>query len=755
MSAIESELPAAATRIESLTEQLDQRELEHLSLRRLEAIQQDWEREREQLVRWTEQLNGRAAELQGATDRIREVVGIWDQVRESVADDEAAEAVAERIAATSALLTEAGTEIRDHLQQLIALQDQVLSQAEIVRQAVGRLETAEDQARGALIAPEQPPLWKVFGAEADYESLGGQVTEALALQRHELEVFVEDSAPRVAIHIVIFVMLSGLMLRLRHASRKMVADQPDLEHLARILARPLSAALLVTLLLSKWVYVRPPQVVVEIILFLALIPLMLLLPGLIQRRMHGPLYGLNGLFVIDRIESLFGAGTLLQRLTVLGMTLLALFGLYVMLRPGGPFSSREGSLLWRVSRIAAYVATITLLLALLANVVGSVALANLFVEAVFLSAYIAVVFFAGFIVLDALFEVALHVVAARQVRFARTYTSVIRRRSRFVLRVLLVIWWCWIVLGVFQIREPVTGLLAAIVDAQWPIGAVKLSVGSIIAFFVTLWASVLLSRFIRVVLEHDVLPRVTLPRGVGSTITMMVRYGVVTLGVILAAAAAGFELSQFAFVAGALGVGIGFGLQNVVNNFVSGLILAFERPIQVGDTVETGALIGTVRNIGIRSSVLRTFDGAEVIVPNGNLISAEVTNWTLSDRRRRMTVSVGVAYGTDPNRVIELLLEATDGHDLVDKTPKPYALFLGFGDSSLDFEVRFWTSQYDDWLEIKSQVTIAVNDLLAAADIEIPFPQRDLNFRTMDEPFERGLHREGGGDSPRPRQNAE
>ena len=537
------------------------------------------------------------------------------------------------------------------------------------------------------------------------------------------------------------------MLRLYHVSRKMATEHPELEHAARVFARPLSAALLVALLLSRWVYLRPPQVVVEVVLFLALIPLMLLLPGLIQRGMHGPLYGLNGLFVIDRIDSLIGAGSLLQRLTALGMTVLALFGLYWMLRPGGPASNKEGPLLWRVSRATAYLAAIVLLLALVANIVGSVALANLFVEAVFLSTYIGVIFFTGYIVFDALVEVALQAIAARQIRFVRTYAAVIQRRGRFVLQALLVIWWCWIVLDVFQIREPVMDLLAAFVDAELPIGAVNLSVGSIIAFFLTLWASVLLSRFIRTVLEQDVLPRVKLPRGVGATITMMVRYGVITLGMILAAAAAGFQLSQFAFVAGALGVGIGFGLQNVVNNFVSGLILAFERPIQVGDTVETGALIGTVRNIGIRSSVLRTFDGAEVIVPNGNLISAEVTNWTLSDRRRRMTVAVGVAYGTDPNRVLELLLEAADKHEKVDKTPKPYGLFLGFGDSSLDFEVRFWTSHYDDWLEIKSEVTVAVNDLLAAADVEIPFPQRDLHFRTMDEPFERGLRRQG--DAPR------
>jgi small-conductance mechanosensitive channel len=252
---------------------------------------------------------------------------------------------------------------------------------------------------------------------------------------------------------------------------------------------------------------------------------------------------------------------------------------------------------------------------------------------------------------------------------------------------------------------------------------------------ITIWISVVLSRIIHAVLEQDVLARVRLPRGVPGTISTMARYAVIAVGVLAAASAAGLELSQFAIIAGALGVGIGFGLQNLVNNFVSGLILVFERPIHIGDTVQTGTMWGRVQKIGIRSSVVRTWEGAEVIVPNGNLISSEVTNWTLSDRTRRMTVAVGVKYGTDPRKVKEVLLEAARRHEKVASFPEPYALFIGFGASSLDFELRFWTSHYDDWVVIRSEVTMNVNDGLAEAGIEIPFPQRDLHLRTIDAPW--------------------
>jgi hypothetical protein len=189
---------------------------------------------------------------------------------------------------------------------------------------------------------------------------------------------------------------------------------------------------------------------------------------------------------------------------------------------------------------------------------------------------------------------------------------------------------------------------------------------------------------------------------------------------------------QITLLAGAFGVGIGFGLQNVVNNFTSGLVLLFERPISVGDAVQIGELFGEVRRIGLRSSTLRTFQGAEVIVPNANLISDQVTNWTLSDRNRRIELPVGIEYGTDPEQVIQLLINVAKAHPDVMAYPEPGALFIGFGDSSLDFELRAWTSQFDSFLRIKSELAIGINNALRDAGITIPFPQRDLHVRSVD-----------------------
>jgi small-conductance mechanosensitive channel len=205
------------------------------------------------------------------------------------------------------------------------------------------------------------------------------------------------------------------------------------------------------------------------------------------------------------------------------------------------------------------------------------------------------------------------------------------------------------------------------------------------------------------------------------------------LFVVLAAVnAAGIELNKFTVLTGAFGVGIGFGLQNIVNNFVSGLILQFERPIHLNDVLEVDNNLGKVTRIGIRSSTIQTAQGAEVIIPNATLISNKVINWTLSESNRRRELPVGVAYGTDPKMVLKILREAAARNELVLTKPEPIAYFKGFGESSLDFELHFWVMQENNAMQITSEVAMAAMQMLEDAGIEIPFPQRDLHLRSLD-----------------------
>jgi small-conductance mechanosensitive channel len=228
----------------------------------------------------------------------------------------------------------------------------------------------------------------------------------------------------------------------------------------------------------------------------------------------------------------------------------------------------------------------------------------------------------------------------------------------------------------------------------------------------------------------------------------LLHYTVLVAGFALALAIAGVGLSSVAIVIGALGVGIGFGLQNLVNNFASGLILLFERPVRPGDVVVVGGEWGTIRKIGLRSTVILTFDRAELIVPNGDLISEKVTNWTLSDRVARVVLPVGVAYGSDVEKVLRILFEVAESQPEVLEEPPAQALFRGFGESSLDFELRVWLGSIDLRLEVTSALCGALDARFREEGVEIPFPQRDLHLRSVEAEAVRRLGATSGAAPP-------
>lgn len=251
---------------------------------------------------------------------------------------------------------------------------------------------------------------------------------------------------------------------------------------------------------------------------------------------------------------------------------------------------------------------------------------------------------------------------------------------------------------------------------------------------------IILSSWIRFQLENNWLKMTTMGQGARDALVTIMGYILFLIAFMAGLSAAGFDFGNIAIVAGALSVGIGFGLQNIVNNFVSGLILLFERPVRKGDWIQVGATEGYVKDIHIRSTIIQTFDRSDVIVPNSELISNQVTNWVLSGKGGRAIIPVGVAYGTDTEKVRDVLLAIAEENESVIKTglmPKPKVLFRGFGDSSLNFELRVFLLNIDTRLDIVSELNFAIDKAFRAEGIEIPFPQRDLHVKSLPEGYKK------------------
>jgi small-conductance mechanosensitive channel len=204
----------------------------------------------------------------------------------------------------------------------------------------------------------------------------------------------------------------------------------------------------------------------------------------------------------------------------------------------------------------------------------------------------------------------------------------------------------------------------------------------------------------------------SLSRGLPYAISTVLHYLVLLAGFLVAMAALGVDMTKFTILAGAFTVGVGFGLQNIFNNFVSGLILLFERPVKVGDVVQVGDTSGTVRLIGIRASLIRTPAGSDIIVPNGKLISDQIVNWTLSSRQRSMEIPIAVARDAPPDQVIALLERIAAEHPLVSRTPPPEALVMKLGADAVSYELHVWTDRIEQWMEVRSALMIAIGAAL-------------------------------------------
>ncbi len=264
------------------------------------------------------------------------------------------------------------------------------------------------------------------------------------------------------------------------------------------------------------------------------------------------------------------------------------------------------------------------------------------------------------------------------------------------------------------------------------VGSIRISLVSIAAGALLFVVGLYFSRWLLRWIDGNVLARSNLDSGVRNSVKTGLNYVGAAIALLVGVSAAGIDLSSLALVAGALSLGIGFGLQNIVSNFVSGLILLVERPFKVGDWVVTGSTEGIVKHISVRATEIETFQHQSIIVPNSELINASLGNWTHRNKLGRTDVTVGVSYDADPQKVFDLLLEIGESYSKALKNPEPSVEFIGFGDSSLDFSLRIHLANVLDGFNARNDLRLLIFERFQAEGIEIPFPQRDINIRVQE-----------------------
>ena len=729
---------ALATFVERLDQMKADPALENLSgmgLRGLDELDQNWASAEKRVRGWQTSLAARSTVLGEQLEILRRERAPWDLTYETRNQETLPEVLVARVQSVRNEIDAVRELLNGRLDDVLTLQNQISERLVTIEDIGARVDQAQAVFRDQmLVRLDGRPLWLLFVAEGD-------VTEADVQDHMEqsgrqtlinVRLYLDNYPDRLIAVGLSFLFLSGLMVYVRSRRRARHAAG-DAEDVIDVLSRPIAAALLVSVAVAIMLFKNAPPALLDLVRVIGALPVFLLMRRVVPDEIKLPIYALIVLFVLDMLGAMLARTPEIQRLIDLAIAGASLGIVLWVVAPGGWAAANRGGFYWQMTMRLLKAAALLLTLALVANIVGAISLAALLTDATLTSAYIGLALYGVVLILQGLMDNLLHSRLAAKSRGVSQRPEVIRAGFERVTNLLAAIIWAGGTLRAFRILEPVLAGLSALFLTPVTFGNFSTSLSDIFAFAVALWAGLTISKILRFVLENDVFPRVSMPRGVPSAISSMAHYAILTIAFFVALAVAGIELGKFAIIAGAVGVGIGFGLQNIVNNFISGLILLFERPIQAGDSVEMGTLFGRVVRIGIRSSTVRTFQGAEVIVPNADLIAKEVINWTLTDAHRRLEIPVGVTYSARPREVINILMAAARAHKETMREPEPFAIFVGYGASSIDFELRCWISNYNDGLRIKTELLLDIWDRLEEAGIEIPFPQQDLHLRSVDE----------------------
>jgi small-conductance mechanosensitive channel len=688
--------------------------LDSLSISRLETLQRQAELYVAEARSLEGTANARASDLSEAAAGLAKQKARWAA---TIATPDLPGPLRDRADATLGVLGEAERALAAPLAVALDAEAETASlaprAARVERRVIRALAAADER----LLRLDVPPLWRHADVAGTGERLG---VRSLADDRRLIAEYASATAGRKHAWHVVSVALLAALLWLRYRHRRGVAlyagEPPEA---LGLLQRPWSAWLLITLIGIRLLSPNAPAFAVEVVLALTIVPLLRVAPVLLRNGSHAGLYGIAALLLLDRLRYLAQDGASF-RYALLGAALAGaaiLAWLAWRLRSGGDRTER-----WRGPAFAGSVLGAALLsIAALSNVVGNVTLADVLTRGTALGAYRAVLLVAGVAVAYGVTALLLGTQAAAQLRIVANHRPRLLAFTKRALVLVAVAAWAYATLQGFRLWQPIADGVRDALREPVRIGDLAISVGDVGLFVVCLYAAYKIAQFVRFALGEEILSRSAWPLGVRSTVQTLSFYALVAIGFLVALSASGVELGRFAILAGALGVGIGLGLQGIVANFVSGLILMFERPIQPGDAVDVGGVEGTVKAIGLRATTLGTGAGAEVVVPNGDLLQGKLVNWT-REPTRRVEVAIRVAHDSDPALVMRLMTEAAARQPDCAATPPPTTMLDDVDTASLRFVAAFHTTAGARWKAVRSAALIDAIDALRAAGVDLTPP---------------------------------
>ena len=617
----------------------------------------------------------------------------------------------------------ADTLLKKAIQKVQLLQNRVNFATVKLEDGIEQIEKYREQLGASLSDKETVNLWEPVAFRRP-------IKEILYLSKEKarlvLSFYSKNNSGKI---VFLFLLIIGLAIFLRNLKKKLSGTDPlspvQQEYVA--LDHPLLSSVFIVLCVFQFIFPQPPFVFSVILWGISAVILTFLFRNFIIKYWRSAWFIMLLLFFLATIDNLILQSSRIERygMLILSLTCVA-YGLFFLI--GG----RRQALKEKGIRIFIGFFIVMELISAIANIYGRYNFAKSFLTSGIFGLTNAILFFWAIRMINEMLTIAARVYKTPDKKTLFINFEKVGQKVPPFFYYMMVIGWFILFGRSFYFFRKISEQFTDFMVKERTIGESTFTIQSVFVFFLILFLSGIISSIVTFFAssEKGVVTSRGKKSGLGSWL-LLIRISIITIGVLLAFSAAGIPMDRLAIILGALSVGIGFGLQSLINNLVSGLILAFEKPINVGDVVEFGGQSGTMKSIGFRSSIITTWEGADVIIPNGNLLNEQMINWTMGNSSRRVEIVTGVAYGTDLEKTKKLLLDLLADDKRITVFPKPSVLIKDLNSGAIELRILFWIEHYSTWIQTKSDMIEAIDEAFKKADIKIPNPSQDLNIRSF------------------------
>ncbi len=606
----------------------------------------------------------------------------------------------------------ADTLIKKAIQKVQLLQTRVNFVTITLEDGMEQMENYREDLSSSLSDRETSNLWDTIAFRRPLREI-----YRISKEKSKLVLFYYSGNNSGSI-VFLLLFIAGLTLFFRNLKKKLPADQKLAAGQPRwlVVRFPLLSSVFISLTVLQFIFPVPPFDFSMMLWMVSILALTVIFRGFITAYWHSAWLILVVLFLLAVVDNVLLQASRIERY---GMLLVSLAG--VTLGTIFLLSRRRIELKEKGVRIFICFFILIESLAAVANLYGRYNISKSLMTSGIFGLVNAILFFWVIRLISEMLALSAGIYKATNTKPSLIESEITGRKVSWAFYFLLVIGWGILFGRSFYFFRELAGQFTGYMAKERMIGEYTFSIQHIFVFFVILFLSGLVSNLVVFFSSGDqpVAGSGGRKTGIGSWI-LLIRISIISMGVLLAFAAAGIPMDRLAIILGALSVGIGFGLQSLVNNLVSGLILAFEKPINVGDVVEFGGETGTMKSIGFRSSIITTWDGADVIIPNGKLLSEQLINWTKGNSHRRVEMAASVPYGTDLGKTKELLLTLLDADNRIIPYPRPTVLIKDLSSAMIEIRILFWIGNFDTWMQIKSDMAEVIDTSFRKEGIQAP-----------------------------------